>query len=52
MNRYRFDIIFKKKNLVFFNNKNIVIKRLFKKFNNKKFKFFKIKDVIKTLYRF
>ena len=38
--------MFKKENLVFFNNKNIVINKLFKKLNDKMFDLFKIIFII------
>ena len=43
---------FKKNDLVFFNNKNIIINKLYKKLNNKMFDSFKIKVVIDFFYKF
>ena len=42
---------FKKGDLVFFNNKNIVINKLFKKLNDKMFNSFKIKFIINSFYK-
>ena len=42
---------FKKDNLVFFNNKNIVINELFQKLNDKMFDLFKIILVIDFFYK-
>ena len=51
INRYRKDMTFKKKNLVFFSIKNIIIDRLFKKLNDKMFDSFKIIFVIDFFYK-
>ena len=37
--------------MVFFNNKNINIKRSYKKLNNKKFNLFKVKAKVEYFYR-
>ena len=42
---------FKKDDLVFFNNKNIIIDKLCKKLNNKMFNSFLIKIVINSFYK-
>ena len=42
---------FKKDDLVFFNNKNIVINKLFKKLNNKMFDSFKVIFIINSFYK-
>ena len=42
---------FKKDDLVFFNNKNIIIDKLYKKLNNKMFDSFLIKIVIDSFYK-
>ena len=42
---------FKKNDFVFFNNKNIVINKLFKKLNDKMFDLFKIIFVIDFFYK-
>ena len=42
---------FKKDDFVFFNNKNIVINKLFKKLNNKMFDSFKIIFIIDSFYK-
>ena len=42
---------FKKNDLVFFNNKNIIIDKLYKKLNNKMFNSFLIKIVIYFFYK-
>ena len=44
-------MIFKKDDLVFFNNKNIIINKLCKKLNNKIFNSFLIKIVIDSFYK-
>ena len=44
-------MIFKKSDLVFLNNKNIIIKRSCKKLNNKIFDLFKIKTFINSFYK-
>ena len=51
VNRYKKDITFKKGDLVFFNNKNIVINKLFKKLNDKMFDLFKIIFIIDFFYK-
>ena len=43
--------MFKKGDLVFFNNKNIIINKLCKKLNNKIFDLFKIKIIINSFYK-
>ena len=42
---------FKKSDFVFFNNKNIIIDKSYKKLNNKMFNSFKIKVVINFFYK-
>ena len=37
--------------MIFFNNKKIIIKKLCKKLNNKKFELFKILILIKSFYK-
>ena len=44
-------MIFKKNDLVFLNNKNIIIDKLYKKLNNKMFDSFLIKIVINSFYK-
>ena len=44
-------MIFKKTDLVFLNNKNIIINKLYKKLNNKIFDLFLIKIVIDFFYK-
>ena len=51
INRYKKNITFKKNDLVFFNIKNIVINKLFKKLNDKMFDSFKIIFVIYFFYK-
>ena len=51
MNYYKKNITFKKNDLVFLNNKNIIINKLYKKLNNKIFDSFKIKIVINFFYK-
>ena len=51
VNRYKKNLTFKKENLVFFNIKNIIIDKLFKKLNDKMFDLFKIIFVIDSLYK-
>ena len=51
MNRYKKNITFKKNDLVFFNNKNVIINKLYKKLNNKIFDSFKVKIVIDFFYK-
>ena len=51
INRYKKDMTFKKDDLVFFNNKNIIINKLFKKLNDKMFDLFKIIFVINSFYK-
>ena len=43
--------MFKKDDLVFFNNKNIIINKSYKKLNNKIFDLFLIKIVIDSFYK-
>ena len=43
--------MFKKNDFVFFNNKNIIIKRLYKKLNDKMFDLFKIKTFVNFFYK-
>ena len=42
---------FKKNDLIFFNNKNIVINKLFKKLNDKMFDSFKVIFIIDFFYK-
>ena len=51
INRYKKNIMFKKNDFVFFNNKNIVINKSFKKLNDKMFDLFKIIFVIDSFYK-
>ena len=51
INYYKKDITFKKNDLVFFNNKNIVINKSFKKLNDKMFDLFKIIFIINSFYK-
>ena len=51
VNRYRQNVTFKKGDFVFFNNKNIIIDRSYKKLNNKMFDPFLIKVVIDSFYK-
>ena len=51
INRYKQDMIFKKNDLVFLNNKNIIINKSYKKLNNKIFDPFLIKFVINSFYK-
>ena len=51
INRYKKNITFKKDDLVFFNIKNIIIDKLFKKLNDKMFDLFKIIFVIDSSYK-
>ena len=51
INRYKKNIMFKKNDLVFFNIKNIVFYKLFKKLNDKMFDLFKIIFVINFFYK-
>ena len=51
VNRYKKDITFKKDDLVFFNIKNIIIDKLFKKLNDKMFDLFKVIFVIDSSYK-
>ena len=44
-------MMFKKDDFVFFNNKNIVIDKLFKKLNDKMFNLFKIIFIIDFFYK-
>ena len=50
VNRYKKYITFKKDNLVFFNIKNIIINKLFKKLNDKMFDSFKVISIIDSFY--
>ena len=52
INRYKKNVTFKKNDFIFFNNKNIVINKSFKKLNNKMFDLFKIIFVIDFFYKF
>ena len=51
VNRYKKDITFKKGDLVFFNTKNIIIDKSFKKLNDKMFDLFKVIFVIDFFYK-
>ena len=51
INHYKQNVIFKKSDLVFFNNKNIIIDKSCKKLNNKMFDSFLIKFVIDSFYK-
>ena len=51
INYYKKDITFKENNLVFFNSKNIIINKLFKKSNDKMFDSFKIIFIINSFYK-
>ena len=51
INRHKKDVTFKKDDLVFFNNKNIVINKSSKKLNNKMFDLFKIIFIIDSFYK-
>ena len=51
INRYRLDIKFNIDNIIFLSSKNIKTKRLYKNLDDKKYKFFKIKDLIGSSYR-
>ena len=51
INRYKKDITFKEDDLVFFNNKNIVINKSFKKLNDKIFDSFKVIFIIDSFYK-
>ena len=51
INHSKKDITFKKNNLVFFNIKNIIIDKLFKKLNDKMFDSFKVIFVIDFFYK-
>ena len=51
VNRYKKDITFKKDDLVFFNIKNIIIDKSFKKLNDKMFGSFKVIFVIDFFYK-
>ena len=51
VNRYKQDVTFKKGDLVFLNNKNIIIDKLCKKLNDKMFDSFLIKFVIDSFYK-
>ena len=51
VNYYKKNITFKKDNLVFFNAKNIIINKLFKKLNDKMFDSFKVIFVVNFFYK-
>ena len=51
INRYKKNITFKKTDLVFFNFKNIIINKSFKKLNDKMFDSFKIISIIDSFYK-
>ena len=51
VNRYKKDITFKKDDLVFFNIKNIITNKSFKKLNDKMFDSFKVIFVIDSFYK-
>ena len=51
INCYKKNITFNENDLVFFNNKNIVINKLFEKLNDKIFDLFKIIFVIDFFYK-
>ena len=51
INRYKKSITFKKDNLDFFNIKNIIIEKSFKKLNDKMFDSFKVIFVIDSFYK-
>ena len=51
INRYKKDVTFKKGDLVFFNIKNIVIDKLYKKLNDKMLDSFKVRLIIKSFYK-
>ena len=51
VNRYKKEITFKKNDLVFFNIKNIIIDKSFKKLNDKMFDLFKVIFVIDFSYK-
>ena len=51
INHYKQDVTFKKDDLVFFNNKNIIIDKPYKKLNNKMFDLFLIKVVVGSSYK-
>ena len=51
INRYKKNVTFKKGDLVFLNNKNIVIDKSFKKLNDKMFDLFKIIFIIDFFYK-
>ena len=51
INRYKKNVTFKKNDLIFFNNKNIVINKSSKKLNDKMFDLFKIIFVIDSFYK-
>ena len=51
INRYKKDVTFKKHDLVFFNIKNIVIDKLYKKLNDKMLDSFKVILIINFFYK-
>ena len=51
INQHRLDVKFKKENLIFLNNKNIINIRSFKKLDDKKYDSFKIKVLVDSSYR-
>ena len=51
VNRYKKNVTFKKGDLVFFNSKNIIINKSFKKLNDKMFDLFKIIFIIDSFYK-
>ena len=51
INYYKKNVTFKKDDFVFFNNKNIIINKSFKKLNNKIFDSFKIIFIIDSFYK-
>ena len=51
MNRYRQDVIFKKSDIIFLSNKNINFTRPYKKLDNKRYGPFRVKALMRSLYR-
>ena len=51
INQHRLNVKFKKEDLIFLNNKNIISIRSFKKLDDKKYDLFKIKTLIGSSYR-